>query len=59
MATIDDEYRQRAQLLDEWVENQRQIAVLQARSASLLSRRLELHDEDVKSDGFHRDVYYR
>lgn len=59
MATIDDEYRQRAELLDEWVENQRQIAVLQARSAGLLSRRLELHDEDVKSDGFHRDVYYR
>lgn len=59
MNPIDDEYRQRATLLDEWVENQRQIAVLQARSASLLARRLVLHDEDVKSDGFHRDVYYR
>src|SRR6218665_2481701 len=59
MISPDDEYRQRAALLDEWVENQREIAVLQARSASLLARRLALHDVEVASDGFHRDAYYR
>ncbi|MFT4260235.1 DUF222 domain-containing protein [Microbacterium sp.] len=59
MDTPDDEFRHRAELLDAWIENQRQIAALQARSAELLAQRLVLHAEDVASDGFHRDVYHR
>jgi len=59
MISLDDEYRRRAALLDAWVENQREIAVLQARSARLLAERLALHAEIVETDGFHRDAHHR
>ena len=46
-------------LLDEWVEIQRQLAALEAQSASVLSRRWELMEQDVREAPLHRDSIWR
>lgn len=50
---------ERRRLLDEWLEVRRQIAALEATSASLLSDRAIIHDNDVAESPYHRDAIYR
>lgn len=50
---------ERRRLLDEWLEVRRQIAALEAASATLLSERARIHDSDVSENPYHRDAIYR
>lgn len=50
---------ERRRLLDEWLEVRRQIATLEAASATLLSERARIHDDDVAESPYHRDAIYR
>lgn len=50
---------QRLLLLDAWVENRRQIAVLESLGAALLADRMRVLDDDVKEHPHHRDAIHR
>jgi hypothetical protein len=56
---LDTRLEAQSALLDEWVDTRRKIAALEARSAGLLSQRLELMDADVADAPMHREVIWR
>jgi hypothetical protein len=56
---LDLGLEERRRVLDAWVENRRQVAVLEAQACELLVEQIGFHDADVAESPFHREAIFR